>query len=84
MMHSMYGLFGGGFSMMLGGLFWIVLIIVFLYLLFRKVSEDNTRHNTHHNTISRNHSALDILDEEYAKGNISEDEYMRKKNHLRQ
>lgn len=37
MMHSMYGLFGGGFNMMFGGLFWLVLIIIFLYLLFRKV-----------------------------------------------
>ncbi|GEK89162.1 SHOCT domain-containing protein [Alkalibacterium putridalgicola] len=80
MMHSMYGLFGGGFNMMFGGLFWLVLIIIFLYLLFRKVSEDNS----HHHTRSRKQSALDILDEEYAKGNLSEEEYMRKKNNLRQ
>lgn len=76
MYNHMYGLFGGGFSsMMFGGLFWIVLIIIFLYLLFRKVSEDNGYH-------TKKKSALDILDEEYAKGNISEDEYMRKKNNL--
>lgn len=79
MMHSMYGLFGGGFSMMFGGLFWIVLIIIFVYLLFRKVSEDNGYPNH-----SRKKSAIDILDEEYAKGNISEEDYMRKKNNLRQ
>ena len=79
MMHSMYGLFGGGFSsMMFGGLFWTLLIIVFLYLLFRKVSEDNIYHNH-----SQKNSALDILDEEYAKGNISEDDYMRKKENLK-
>lgn len=81
MMHSMYGLFGGGSGfMMFGGLFWFVLIIIFLYLLFRKVSEDST----HKSTPSRKNSALDILDEEYAKGKISEEDYMRKKHNLRQ
>lgn len=80
-MHSMYGLFGGGSGfMMLGGLFWLVLIIIFLYLLFKKISEDNT----HNRTESQKNSALAILDEEYAKGNILEEEYLRKKHNLRQ
>ncbi|WP_423189297.1 SHOCT domain-containing protein [Alkalibacterium sp. f15] len=77
MYHNMYGLFGGGFSsMMFGGLFLIILIIIILYLLFRQDSQGSGYH-------TNKKSALDILDEEYAKGNISEEEYMKKKNNLR-
>ncbi|OJF96998.1 hypothetical protein AX762_00075 [Alkalibacterium sp. 20] len=61
--------------MMFGGIFGIILIIIVMYLLFNKTSENNSYP-------SQKKSALDILDEEYARGNISEEEYLRKKKNL--
>lgn len=79
-MHHMNGVFGSGMgTMMSGGFFWIVLAIVFLYLLVKKSAR-----NTGHNRQAVEKSAIDILNEEYAKGNISEREYARKKNNLMQ
>jgi len=79
MYHNMYGLFEGGYGyMMFGGLFLIILIIIILYLLFRQGSQGSQGNNYQ----MKNNSALDILDEEYAKGNITEEEYTRRKKNL--
>ncbi|MTI48529.1 SHOCT domain-containing protein [Sporosalibacterium faouarense] len=67
-----------GFGMMGGGFISLLIIGLIIYLFVRD-SNINTRDRYHH----RSNNALDILKERYAKGEISEEEYERKKNILR-
>jgi len=60
----------------MGGGFWITGIIILL-IVFTAIYLIN---NNHHNTTKIN--ALEILDQEYAKGNITDDDYKKRKENL--
>lgn len=70
MMHgygfSRFGMMGGGFMMLL----WPLVIGVILYFTFKSS-------NRHHSI--NNNRALEILDEKFASGEITEEEYLHKK-----
>lgn len=68
-----FGGFGMG-GMMFMGIFWIALIILVVYLLVKLSS--STRNI---NKASTEDTALDILKKELAKGNITEEEFEKKK-----
>ena len=81
----------GGRSMMRGGMFtmgitwWIliaVVIIAAVYLLKNKSSQPVETSNAPYQNNSQHTAypyAFEVLDEEYAKGNITEEEYLHKK-----
>ncbi len=64
--------FGGGFMgfMML---FWLILIVLVIYLLFKRFGGSYSAGNS---------EALEILKMRYAKGEITEEEYISRKNIL--
>jgi putative membrane protein len=67
------GMFGGGFMMIIP----ILLGVLLIYVIFKGI-------NLHNNArFSSNSVALNILDEKLANGEISEEEYNRKKKVLR-
>jgi putative membrane protein len=67
-----FGGFGMG-GMMFMGIFWIALIILVIYLATRLLNDRSGK------VSSTDESALDILKKELAKGNITEEEFDRKK-----
>lgn len=67
--HGGPWLFGGPFF----GLFWIGLIVLGAYLLLRYLRERD----------GHGGRARDILDERYARGELSSDEYRERLEHLR-
>lgn len=67
------GLFGMGF---MGGGMWFY-GIVFLLIVLLTVYLINNNHNVHKVT------ALETLDKEYAKGNITDDDYLKRKDNLK-
>lgn len=71
----------GGFGMMgLGMLIPLILIALILYAVIKLASVNNkSRDGKYHET----NEAINILNEKYAKGEISEEEYKRKKSILR-
>lgn len=73
MMHRGYGMFG------FGGLVSLIIIIIIGYLLIRYLRENKNSSTT----FSNESRALDILNERYAKGEIDEDEYNRRKKILK-
>ena len=66
-----FGGFGMG-GMMFMWIFWIALIILVIYLATRLLYDRSGK-------VSSDESALDILKKELAKGNITEEEFDRKK-----
>lgn len=64
--------FGGGF---MGSGFWFYGIIILLVALVVLYLLNNNR--SHSKT-----SAMEILDQEYAKGNVSDDDYRKRKENL--
>lgn len=66
---------GGMGWMMLMGLFWIVLIVVVVYLVIKLLS-DRTDNR------SEKETPLELLQKEFARGNITEEEYLKRKKHL--
>ena len=66
-----FGGFGMG-GMMFMWIFWIALIILVIYLATRLLNDRSGK-------ASSDESALDILKKELAKGNITEEEFDRKK-----
>lgn len=66
---------GGMGWMMWMGLFWIILIIVVVVLVFRLLTN-------HTDTRERKETPLEILQKEFAKGNITEEEYLTRKKYL--
>ena len=59
-------------GMMFMGIFWIALFILVIYLATRLLNDRSGK-------VSSEESALDILKKELAKGNITEEEFDRKK-----
>lgn len=77
-----YGYGGYGFSIfhLIGGiliaLFWVIVVILIIRLIRRRNLLDGRRHVWMHE------SALDILKERYAKGEIDREEFEQKKKDL--
>lgn len=82
MMHNWNLLNRGGMgTMMWMGLFWIILLIVVVYLAV-KLFSDKTNHSDKMDNKAEKDSPLDILQKEFAKGNITEEEYLKKRKYL--
>lgn len=69
-----HGFLGGGFGFMNGGmwfsgLIFLIIVVAIVYLL--------SRNNNNHKS-----TALELLDQEYAKGNVSDDDYRKRKENL--
>lgn len=78
----------GGYNMMGGG--WLMMLVPVLLIglaiyAFMKMSQNNSTNNTGNtsNTNVNNSDALNILNKRYAQGDISEEEYIKKKNILK-
>jgi putative membrane protein len=69
-----YGVGYGGMFMMLIP---IVLVSIIVYAIYKLIGHSNN--NGHYNNIGSN-SALNILNERFARGEITEEEYNQKKN----
>ena len=71
-MHNGYGMgFGGGFMW----LFWILLVVAIVWIIKAAVGSDRS--------VSRR-TPREILDERYARGEIDETEYRRRRQELEQ
>ncbi|WP_429950513.1 hypothetical protein IGJ55_000981 [Enterococcus sp. AZ170] len=87
--------FSGSRGMMRGGMFgmgflwWIVLAIVIIGVVYflrnRSNQQTMSSPSTYQDTTSQasHFSVLDVLDEEFAKGNLTEEEYLHKKEVLK-
>jgi putative membrane protein len=87
--------FSGGHGMMRGnmfgmGFFWWILIVVaiiaVIYLLKNRTSQQEEQGavpNQYTEIPDSHKNAFDLLDEEFAKGTITEEEYLRKKELLK-
>lgn len=73
-MHRGYGIFR------FGGILSLILIIVIGYFIIRYLSNNKNSSSTFKNK----NSALEILNERYARGEIDEEEYNRRKNILKE
>lgn len=76
-----YNMMGGGWLMMLLP----VLLIGFAIYAFIKMSQNNSNTNMRNSDTYgyKNNEALNILNKRYAQGEISEEEYIQKKNILK-
>lgn len=80
--QSMYescrsGVFGFSHLVMMGGLFLIAIIGLIIYLI---VSKNNSKKQD--GGIKKSNAALEVLENEFARGNITEAEYVRKRSIL--
>ena len=77
--YGPYGMMapGGGWMMLFGGVFWLLLLILILGAITRLGPWGH-----HHTQGARRSSGLDILEERYAKGEIQREEYLQKKRDL--
>jgi len=64
-----------GFGMMGGGLIGLIIIVVLVYMLINN--------NFHGKEYYRENNALEILNQRFARGEITEEEYQQKKKMLR-
>jgi putative membrane protein len=71
-----YGGYGIGGGMFFGGILWIVLLIVIVYGFVHLLRSENHRSRDGRST------ALDVLEERYARGEIGRDEFLEKKRDL--
>lgn len=73
--------FGGGFFMMIGGL---LLLGLFIYMIVVLTAKKPTNQSvTGGNSFQDISSAMSILNDRFARGDINEEEYARKKTELR-
>ena len=72
----MHGFGGMGFGMGFGWIIGLLVIAAIIWLIVRATSP-----NTHENSIE-NKSALDILIERYARGEIDKEDFEERKNNL--
>lgn len=73
--------FGGGIFMMIGGLLLLGLVI---YVIVVLAGKSQTNHTVPASTVYQDTgNALNILNERFARGEINEEEYTRKKAELR-
>jgi putative membrane protein len=72
MMYRGSGMFG------FGGIVGILIIAIAIYFVMKYPNQNNNSPNI----FKKKESALDILKEKYAKGEIDEEEYIKKKNML--
>jgi putative membrane protein len=63
--------YGGWFMMT----FWVVLIVTFVFLLVKGITQQRTHH-------AKEDSALEILKKRYARGEIDKEEYEQIKNDI--
>ncbi|ALS37484.1 SHOCT domain-containing protein [Enterococcus rotai] len=80
----------GGRGMMRGGMFgmgilwWILIAVVIIGAIYILKNRTNQQRETSHSPYQPTHSsAFDVLDEEFAKGNLTEEEYLHKKEVLK-
>ena len=66
---------GGVGSMMFMGFFWILLLVMVVFLIGKLFFNQS-------NQSFNRETPLEILQKEYAKGNISEEDYLERKKHL--
>lgn len=66
---------GGMGTMMFMEIFWILLLVVVVFLIGKLFFNQP-------NQSSNRETPLEILQKEYAKGNISEEDYLERKKHL--
>lgn len=71
-----YGMHGYGMGFM--GIFWILLLILFVLVIWKLFSNSQKTNPT-----SNEDTALELLKKEFAKGNITEEEFERKKRLLK-
>lgn len=69
---------GGMGWMMLMGLFWIILLIVVVYLIVKLLTDRTEKTGNQ----SGKETPLEILQKEFAKGNITEEEYLKRRKYL--
>ena len=77
MMYGMNGIHGMGWGMSLA---WILGIVATIVLIWAIISGFSTNHNS--STPHEKKSALDILKERYARGEIDKEEFEEKKHAL--
>lgn len=63
------------------GIFWVVILICCLVFLMRWIRGER-HHGRHHGSLSGDRSAMEILKERYAKGEIDRREFEEKKKDL--
>lgn len=73
MMYRGFGMFGGG------GLLGLILIAIILYFLIKYLNDNKNASDS----FRKKDNAIDILNERYAKGEIDEEEYNRRKKILK-
>jgi len=73
--------FGGGFFMMIGGLLLLGLVVYLIVVLTGNKSTNKPVNGG--NSTQDIGSAMNILNERFARGEINEEEYARKKSELR-
>lgn len=71
------GLFSMGF--MGGGMWFYGIVFVLIVLATVYLISNNNRHNNNNNK----HTALEVLDQEYARGNVTDDDYKKRKDNLK-
>ncbi|MDN5342175.1 MAG: putative rane protein [Oceanotoga sp.] len=76
------GFFGGGFMFFI----LIVIIIAIVWIIFRNENNNRNYYENRYRNIPNDNiddNSLKILNERYAKGEISEDEYLRMKENIK-
>lgn len=75
-MHGGYGIFGGM------GFMGLLLVVLVIYLIIHTLGDNRNQKQSIESDASENR-ALDLLNERYAKGEIDDEEYNRRKNTLK-